>query len=122
MKINGKEIKFAFTVKARIEIASMCKDGKFENLGLLTTGIDKDDLETNWSVAKIMQRAYEDRRAHFDHEYKPSYMEDADFEFLTNAEFTEMMNDVLKAMGEGQKVTVRGTPVKNAEEGTVETK
>lgn len=59
MNIHGKEINFALTIGASIEIAKLCPDGDLRRIGEVVGGDNYiKTVETSMKMMKIMSDAY----------------------------------------------------------------
>ena len=59
MKINGKEVKMRYSVRARLNIAALCPDKKFERIGDLFGNTEEESVEALIKVGQLLNSEYE---------------------------------------------------------------
>ena len=107
---------YLFNVRARINVAKLCRGGKFENLGELFQGSDEEKVENLYKVGKILNNEFERKQRKdkgLDVDMSADYStisldELLDLESLDDFE-TEVVNAIL-----GEKATVEAEPSKKS--------
>lgn len=89
MKINGKDIGLKYTVRAQRDIAALCADRKFKNIGqLFSEDMPNEELIKNmFDVARILNNAFEQSTRH--QKGEPVDV-DADYSVITFDEFLDL--------------------------------
>lgn len=108
MEINGREVKFAMTVWAQIELEKICPAGKLENIGQLLGGLETgENLENCGKVLCILSMAHENKMLWANansYEKKPLVIDEV--LTLDNKKFMELMKEALAAFRGDSEVTV----------------
>lgn len=101
MEINGREVKFWFSVGAKYEIGSLDK-------GL-------DDFMRTVKTAAIMSRSYEDKMK-FSGGKPGKPLEEAEVMALSDDDFVKLCDAISAAFSEGNAVTVEAEDGKKKDE------
>ena len=112
MLINKRERHFEFNVQAHNEIANLCEDGDFANLGKLYGESSSQRMATTIQLAIIMNRAYEDHRAYDDPSYVKEYLTEEDFRFMPFMDVLQVDKTLSTVMRTGQETEVDAEPPK----------
>ena len=121
MKINGKEIRFKYTVRAQLAIAALCPEKKWKNLQHLFDDSQTDEERANnlYQVGRIMNNNYEqcarrDRNEPYDFTGDYSLFTFDDYLDLTAAEEAEYEAELIRAINGDSARSVEATPPKGS--------
>lgn len=119
MKINGKEIRFKYTVRAQLAIAALCPEKKWKNLQQLFDDSQTDEERANnlYQVGRIMNNNYEqakrkERGEPVELSADYSLFTFDDYLDLTAAEEAEYEAELVRAINGGSERSVEAAPPK----------
>lgn len=121
MKINGKEIRFKYTVRAQLAIAALCPEKKWKNLQQLFDDSQTDEERANnlYQVGRIMNNNFEqcarrDRGEPYDYAADYSLFTLDDYLDLTAAEEAEYEAELIRAINGDSTRSVEAAPPKGS--------
>lgn len=112
MIINEKEIKFRYTIRAKLKVASLCPGNKSVNLAQLFEGSDKEVIDTLGKIGMILNSEYEmNRRKEQGKSYDPeedySLFSLDDVYDMSESEMTQLESELTNVMYADQMQTIQ---------------
>ena len=95
MKIRDREIKFRYTVGARLKVASLCPEQKTKNLVKLFEGSDKETVDALGKIGMILNSEYEKNRMK---ELGKDYDPEADYSLFSMDDIYDMSEPELSQL------------------------
>ena len=105
MEIFGREINFLKTVWAGVEITKISPDHDPKRLAELFGGDGLVSQETAIKFVRILNEAYEKKRAFEDPSYTPAPLTEEEIMYLTDNEFEVLFEAAIEAYT-GEEITV----------------
>lgn len=117
MRINGKDIGLRYSVRARLQIAALCPDGRIEKLGEFLSDNDEKSVHGLAKVAQIMNSEYErfkrkERQEPIEDDANYAVFDMAEVEDMTVGELNELDAACMEAMQRDSARTVETEPPK----------
>lgn len=112
-----KDIKFARTMWANIQLAKLCPNNDINRLGdVVSTNDFVAQVDTMMSIIQILNESYE-RKAHFeDDSHEVDIITREELENLNEAELTLLVNKAFEVFGIDGETTVETVPEKTKKE------
>lgn len=115
MKIRGREIKFLRTVKATVDIMSICPDENIERLPELMSGSLKVSTEVGAKIIHALNEGYEMNKHFDDPTYKPNIISEEEILYLDNNVYNELLASAFASIGNGAETTIEAEKPKKKE-------
>lgn len=112
MKVNGRNVKFKYTIWASIQISKMCPEGKQENIAKIFEGSDEEIVHNVNEFMLTLNKAYIDAEkfANPDFNEKPLTLEE--LMFLDRKEYSQLQDEAIAAYYGDMKRETTTEPVK----------
>lgn len=118
VEVNGREVKFKYSVGSCIELARLCPEGDIANLmAYLNDSEAGRRAENRMRFVCILSLMGEKAAAFEAPGYKPTPLTYDEVASLTLEEFAEIFNAAIDAYGRDTHRTVRAIPSKKTEAG-----
>lgn len=107
MKINGREVGFAFTVAAADEIIQICPDRELAKINQKIGSPDfVENNAANTALIAALSKGYEDARAYADSSYTPTPLTEEELRRLPLGLFYALRSEALEAFNRDIRATV----------------
>ena len=113
MFLNGRDVKFKFTVGASFEIADLCPEGKIENIEKLWQGTYRENAENEIQFMIALNKGYIDAQKFIDPKFADKPLTKEELLYLDNNEYQKLSQEALAAYLGDSKRKVDTAPVKS---------
>ncbi len=108
-----KEIKFARTMWADIQLAKLCPGNEIGRLEeIMNTNDFVKQMDTAINIILIMKESYDRRAKYEDKSYEAEPLTRTDLEMLNEEELLDLLNKAFETFGVDGETTVETEPVK----------
>lgn len=118
MYLNGRDVKFKFTVGASFAISDMCPDGKLDNIGALFEGSYRKAAENEHKFILALNKGYVDSMKYADPKFDEEPLKEEEILLLDQQEYKQLSDEAFSAYMGDSKREITTAPVSSKKKDT----
>mgnify|MGYP003548557386 CR=1 FL=1 len=117
MFLNGRDVKFKFTVGASFEIADMCPEGKLDNIGALFEGSYREAAENEHKFVLALNKGYIESMKYSNPKFDEEPLKEEEIMLLDQNEYEQLSQEAFAAYLGDSKRKITTAPVSTKKKG-----
>lgn len=97
MFLNGRDVKFKFTVGASFEIGDLCRDGKLDNIGELFEGSYREAMENEHKFIIALNKGYIDSMKYQDPNFSDKPLSKEEILLMDRMDYQKLSEEAFAA-------------------------
>ena len=113
MELNGRDVKFKFTIWASIQISKMCPEGKQENIEKLFEGSDEEIIKNVNDFMLTLNKAYIDAEKYANPDFNEEPLTEKELLMMDRTAYNKLQDEAIAAYYGDTKREIETEPIKS---------